>query len=278
MKIKVSSGFSGKIPTGSFQNSNPSFYAELEYDLPEGVNVLDEVDRLQKELHKVAYQNFKVVADSARVEKLKNDLKGFRFYKTEKGDYPSVTTILDPEFKPYCTEDELRMAIAEGNINHARAAHFIAKGEWVDPKTLDGVVPDLLVCKGKFMDSWDFPAFLKKYPLKDLKNGHILVNHEYRYAGTNDGECLYPLGGEKTGEIVPTIFDFKRTPDKDKNFAQMAGYAKCLGMDHIKQMMIIPTNPDNQQMYSKPIISTSIDKYFEVFADKRQTFLETYGI
>ena len=276
-KVRVSAGFSGKIPTGSFQNSAPSFHAEIEFDSSmDGPDLLAEIDATQKQLHAMSYQNFKIVADAARVEKVKNDLKGFRFYKGLHGEYPSVTTIIDPDFTPWCSEEELRIATSEGNINHARAAHFIVTGQWVDPKQLEGIATDLIICKGRMLDGWDFPDFLKKYPLQTMQNGRTLVNDEHRYAGTNDGECLYPLGGEKGAAIVPTVFDFKRTPSKYKNFTQMAAYAKC--MEGIQQMMIIPTTTDNQQGFSKPILSTAIDKYFECFLDKRETFRETYGI
>ena len=279
MKIKVSAGFSGKIPTGSFQNSAPSFYAEIESDVSVKEEDLENfIDNTQKRLHAIAYRNFKIVADSAAVEKIKNDLKDFRFYPTANGEYPSVTTVLDPDYKPFVGEEELRLATAEGNICHARAAHFIKTGEWVDPKTLEGVGADLMLLKGRFLEVWDFPAMLKKYPLTELKNGRTLVNHSSRYAGMNDGECLYPLGGEKDAEAVPTIFDFKRTADKHKNFCQMAAYSKCEGMEHIRQMAIIETNTKTDQGFSKPILSTAIDKYFEVFLEKRDMFKKTYGV
>lgn len=273
MKIKISAGFSGKIPTGSFQNSAPSFLAEVEYDY-DGGDVFGEIDKTQKNLHELAYQNFKMVADAAKIEKIKADLKGFRFY----GKYPSVTTIIDPDYKPFIGEEELRIAIAEGNIAHARAAHFIETGEWIDPKKLEGVAPDLILLKGKFLEVWDFPAMLAKYPMKELTNGKSLINDTQKYAGTNDATCLYPLGGEKDAPMVPTILDFKRTADKNKNFTQMAAYAKCDGLEHIQQMMIVETNTKTEQMFSKPIISTSVEKYFEVFLDKRAIFKETYGV
>lgn len=277
MKIKVSAGFSGKIPTGSFMNMNPSFYAEMEYECVDGNPTVEmEIDALQKRLHATCYQNFKIVAEMAKVEKIKNDLKGFRFYKTDRGEYPSVTTIIDPEYKSFIGEDELAIAVAEGNICHARAAHYIQHGIWEDPKKLEGVGADLLLLKGKFLETWDFPKMLEKYPITQLKNGGVLVNHEHRYAGTNDAECLYPLGGEKGAELVPTIIDFKRTADKDKNFTQMSAYVKC--MPHIQQMMIIETNTQTDQGFSKPKLSGMIDKYFEVFLDKRKTFAEAYGI
>lgn len=279
MKVKVSAGFSGKIPTGSYQNSAPSFLAEVEYDTDLlGESLILDIDATQKRLHAIAYQNFKAVADSAAVEKIKSDLKGFRFYKTDRGEYPSVTTIIDPDYKPFIGEAELAVAVAEGNIAHAMAAHYIATGQWVDPKTLEGVGPDLLLLKGRFLEVWDFPAMTRKYPMDKMANGRTLWNHAHRYAGTNDGECLYPLGGEKDAEIVPTIFDFKRTADKNKNFTQMAAYAKCEGMEHIRQMMIIETNTKTQQGYSKPILSVAVDRYFEVFQDKRKTFTEVYGV
>ncbi len=279
MKIKVSSGFSGKIPTGSYQNSNPSFYAEVEYETDlKGEALAKEIDTIQKDLHGISYQNFKITADAAKIEKIKNDLKGFRFYKTPNGEYISVTTFLNPDFKPWCSDEELALAIAEGNIAHARAAHFISTGLWVEPKMLEGVAPDLLLLKGRYLDTWNFPEFLKKYPITNAKNGVVVVNDELKYAGTPDGDGMFPLAGEKGGELVPTIFDFKRTPDKEKNFTQMAAYAKCRGMEHIEQMMIIPTNPDNAQGFSKPIISMSIDKYFELVVEKRRQFTETYGV
>lgn len=279
MKIKIAASFSGKIPTGSFQNSNPAFWAEVDYDFQGTMEeAAKEIDARQKKLHDVAYNNFKIVADQAKVEKIKSDLKGFRFYKTEFGEYPSVTTVLDPDYKPFVGEDELRIAIAEGNICHARAAHYIKTGEWVDVKKLEGVAPDLIVCKGRFMDYWDFPGMLKKYPITELKNGTKLFNHRHRFAGTSDAECLYPAGGEKDAPSVPTIIDFKRTADKDKNFTQMAAYASCGGMEHIKQAMIIQTNTDTNQGFSKPIISSALDKYLEVFLQKREYFKETYGV
>lgn len=278
MKIKVSASYSGKLPVAAFSNVNPGFYAEEEFEIAEPEKASELIDMAQKVLHGICLRNFQMVAEQAKVDKIKSDMKDFRFYKTEWGEFPSVTTILDPEFKAWVGEDELRIATSEGTIQHARAAHFIETGKWVDPKELEGIVQDLMICEGRFLDTWNFPAFLEKYPMKDMRNGKQLVNKEYRYAGTNDGECLYPLGGAKDGELVPTIFDFKRTPSKEKNFCQMSAYSKCAGMEHIKQMMIIPTNSDTAQGFSKPILSTHIDEFFEIFQAKREKFLKDYGI
>lgn len=281
MKIKVSASYSGKLPVAAYSNVNPGFFAEVEFESEfsaGSVETNSAINLLQKDLHAICLKNFQIVAEAAKVEKIKADMKGFRFYPTESGSYPSVTTINDPDFKAWVGEDELRIATSEGNILHARAAHFITTGEWVDPKKLDGVGPDLLICKGRILDYWDFPKMLEKYPIREMKNGRTVYNHAERYAGTFDMEGLYPMGGDKDAELVPTLFDFKRTADRDKNFCQIAAYAKCEGMEHIKQMGIIQINTDTAQGFSKPILSPSIDKYFEVFQFKRKAFLETYGI
>jgi len=277
MKIKVSASYSGKLPVAAYSNVNPGFFAEVEMET-DGNEATVEIDKIQKGLHAICLKNFQIVAEAAKIEKIKTDMKGFRFYPVENGSYPSVTTVNDPDFKSWVGDEELRVAIAEGNILHARAAQFIATGQWVEPKSLEGVGADLLICKGRILDYWDFPEMLKKHPIKEMKNGRTVYNHIDKYAGTFDMEGIYPAGGEKGAELVPTLFDFKRTADRDKNFTQISAYSKCEGMEHIKQMGIIPMNTDTAQGFSKPIISPSIDKYFEVFQAKRKVFFETYGI
>lgn len=277
MKIKVSASYSGKLPVAAFTNVNPGFFAEIETET-DGETATEEIEKIQRGLHAICLKNFQVVADAAKVEKIQNDFKNFRFYETPSGKYPSVTTVLDPEFKAWVGEEELRIATSEGNILHARAAHYIATGRWVDPKEIEGIGSDLLICKGRFVDYWDFPKMLEKYKIHDMKNGRTVYNHVHKYAGTFDMEGLYPMGGDKDGKAVPTLFDFKRTADRDKNFTQCAAYAKCEGMEHIKQIGIIPMNTDTAQGFSKPILSPSIDKYFEVFKAKRDQFQETYGV
>lgn len=278
MKVVVTSSYSGKVSSGEFENINPFFSAGIETDLPDGTSLDDFINTTQKHLQSICYGNFKLVAEKARIEKIKKDMSGFRFRELNGEFLPSVTTIISPDFKAWVDDEQMKIAVSEGNINHARAAHFIKTGEWVDPVHLTGVANDILILKGRFIDSWNFPAFVDKYKPKDMKNGVEIYNTSHKYSGEYDAECLYPLNGEKEAELVPTIIDFKRTPDKHKNFTQMSAYARCEGMENIKQMMIIPCNPDNEQGFSKPIVSQSIDKYFEVFLHKRNEFRKTYGI
>ncbi len=276
-KIKVSSSFGGKLPVGDYANMSPSFFAEVELEA-DAANFLDVIEAEQKKLHSVCFKNFKLVADVAKVEKIKNDFKSFRFYKTEFGEYPSVSTVNEPEFKSWVSDEDLRICTSEGNIKHARIYHYIKTGKWVDPKELEGVANDLVVCQGLFFDDFDFPALLEKHPILDMKNGAPIYNHKDRLAGTPDFRGLYPYGGEKGARLAKTLFDAKRTPDKIKNFSQMGGYKTCEGLEDIEQFAILPIHPDNAQNFSKPIITTAVDKFVEIFLNKRRKFLEVYGI
>lgn len=274
-KIKVGSGFSGVISTGSYQNSRPSFNAEVEFEIEgDQDQVIFAVEAMQEELYKVCREKFNNVAEQEKIEKIKSDRKDFRFYEKDGVQLPSVTSILNYDSDFLIDENELKQYASQGTINHVRVEEFIKTGLWKSPKELPNIIPDLFILKSGSLqldpDSCDFPELLKKFPLKELKNGQVLYNEIDRYAGTYDGECIY--------EGAPTIFDIKRTADKTKNFQQLAAYASCKGMEHIKQMMIIVLNDKTERGFSKPIISTDISKYQELFLYKRKQFKRVYGV
>ena len=70
----------------------------------------------------------------------------------------------------------------------------------------------------------------------------------------------------------------KRTPEKAKNFQLIAAYSKLDGMEPVEQMMVVPLNDKTEQGFSKPIIETNVEKYFELFLFKRKEFQKVYGI
>jgi len=276
-KIRVEASFSGVLPTGSYANQRPGFLASMEYEAE--FNSEDEIslaiETAQQELQAICYKNFESEADKARIIKIRDDRKDFRFYTMQDGtEVPSVTSILNYDTDFLVNEDELKQYASQSTINHVRVEEYIKTGIWKDPKDLEGITADMFILKSGSLqldpDSCDFPEFLKKFPLTDLKNGKVLLNEIDRYGGTNDGECMY--------EGKPTIFDIKRTADKTKNFQQLAAYAKCKGMEHIKQMMIIVLNDKTERGFSKPIISDQIAKYYELFQYKRREFKRVYSI
>ena len=275
-KIKVEASFSGVLPTGSYANSRPGFLASMEYeaDFATEAEVSMNIELAQQELQGICYKNFQSEANRAKVMKIQEDRKDFRFYTLPNGEeVPSVTSILNYDSDFLMDEGELKQYASQGNIIHAQVAEFIKGGVWKVPQDIEGIAPDLFILKSGnlklSLDGWDFQAFLKKYPMENMENGESVFNEKERYAGTPDGFSI--VGG------ISTIFDIKRTPEKVKNFMQMAAYAKASGRA-IQQMMIIPLNDKTEQGFSKPIVSTDIDKYFELFLFKRREFKKVYGI
>lgn len=274
-KVKISSSFTGVIATGSYQNSRPGFSIEEEFEIEaddKEANFVHEV-RLQ-ELYQIVREKFNCVAEQENIEKIKADRKDFRFYKLEDGsEVPSVTSILNYDSEFLMDNEELKQYASQGNIIHAQVADFIKTGTWHKPSEIEGTTPDLFILKkgnlGLSLDGWDFQAFLKKNPIENLRNGEVVINERDGYAGLPDGYGRYAG--------IETIFDIKRTPEKVKNFMQMAAYAKA-SKENVEQMMIIPLNDKTEQGFSKPIISNEIEKYYELFLYKRKEFKKVYGI
>jgi hypothetical protein len=277
-KLTISASFQGVLPTGAYANMRPGFSAEEEFEFEDNDNgnvvINDIISIRQQELQAICFENFRTEADKARIMKIREDRKDFRFYTLPDGsEVPSVTSILNYDTDFLVPEDELKQYASQGNIIHAQVAEFIKTGSWKLPQEIEGLTPDLFILKSGSLklslDGWDFQAFLKKHPMEKLENGDTIINEKERYGGLPDGYSLF--------NGIPSIFDIKRTPEKTKNFMQMAAYAKSSNRK-IGQMIIIPLNDKTEQGFSKPIISTDIDKYYELFLYKRQAFRKVYGI
>lgn len=275
-KLKISASFQGVLPTGSYSNMRPGFSADEEFEFDDSnMDVLNDVIRTrQQELQGICFENFQMEANKAKIMKIQEDRKDFRFYQLASGEeVPSVTSILNYDVDFLMMDSELQQYASQGNIIHAQVADFIKTGVWHKPNEIEGTTADLFILKkgnlSLSLDGWDFQAFLKKNPIENLRNGEVVINERERYGGLPDGY------GQVAG--VETIFDIKRTPEKVKNFTQMAAYAKASKIK-VEQMMIIPLNDKTDQGFSKPIISKDIDKYYELFLFKRREFTKVYSI
>lgn len=276
-KLKISSAFSGVVATGSYENARPAFSAEQEFEVDcqteEEINYV--IEEVQSQLHVICYEKFKAVEQQMIAERIQKERKDIRFYEKDGVKYPSVTSIINFDSDFFCSETELQQYASQSNITHARVAEFIKSGKWVEPKELSECWTDIVICtKGDLqldIDAGDFPAFLKKYPMKEMKNfDDPVFNEEFLFAGTPDFQALV--------DEIPTLADVKRTIDKIKLFMQTAAYSKCKGLENIKQLMGIELNNKTQQGFSKPVIEIRIDNYFSMFLQKRKSFKERYGI
>jgi len=279
MKIKISAGFSGVIATGSYENARPSYGVEVEFEERDLSidKVSDIVKEGQKRLQDICYGNFKHDEEVQTIERINKERQDFRFYD----GYPSVTSIIGWDSDYFIKPEELAQYAAQGNIIHAQVTHFITTKKWNEPKDIEGTWADIVILKkGNLqlpINGWDFPAFLKKFPLVRMEIGKGIKSNKHKFAGTPDiRKCYF--------EEKKTLADVKRTPDKIKNFKQMAAYILAeeeQGEAPYEQMMIIPLNDKTQQGFSKPLICVGRDKikqYQDMFLRDRETFKKRYGI
>lgn len=282
--VRISASFGGKIPTGSYQNSSPSFFAEETVTLGDEYNeagVAEYIKLRQQILQMICYGNFEAEAVKARMMKIKQDRADFRFYKDPVSgeEYPSVTTVLNYDKEFFVSDEELKQYAAQGNLIDAEVRNFVKTGKWVSSKELKDCTADRFIIKTGSkqlaLEGWNFQAFLEKYPIKDMKScEEPVMNKEWKYAGTPDLVGVY--------NDLPTLVSIKRTLSEVDNLVQDSAYAKCKGMEHIKQIMVVPlkaeTDGGNKQGYSKPAITQDIDRYFEIFIYKRKEFRKIYEV
>lgn len=286
-KIRVEASFSGVLPTASYANMRPGFLASMEFEQEFKSNdeYLLAVEQSQQELQIVCFQNFEREAEKAKIIKIKQDLKNFRFYPVPNMDeeWPSVTSIAGYDKDFFVSDEDLKIYSAQGNIYDAEIRNFVRTGIWKDSSELLECTADRFILKtqklanGKnlSLDSCKFREFLEKYPITDLVSCDTAVfNRQHRYAGTPD------LIGTYNG--LKTLVSIKRTKSETDNLIQESAYSKCEGMEDIKQMMVVEMKNEsdggNKQGFSKPLVSTEMDKYFELFLMKRSEVKKIYGV
>lgn len=289
--IEITASFTGKIPTGSFENESP-FYALkeiIEMD-NEGPDIADGwIETRQQELHKMCYEQFKQHAEVAYSERIAKEYTNIRFYENGGGvKYPSVTSILNMDVDFHVSPDELSQYASRGTVIHKLIEIFLLTGEWKDCKSIPEIAPDVMtVLNGSLhlnLDDVDFRGFYKDYPFKVVLIEKKVINSEYKYGGREDILCVIESTNkgkwEKIEGIkfdVPTILDVKTstTLDKIKGLTQQAAYAKCEG---VEQIGLIHLNKDNVCGYSKPVITNNIEAYWAMFLKARKDFQKRYGI
>lgn len=289
--IKITASFTGTIPTGSYENSKPFYGLEevLEFDSNEVAPIDDNLlKQRQQELHSICYQEFQAQADRCKVERIANEYKGIRFYDVNGKKYPSVTSILNFDADFHVTEDELYQYGARGTILHKQIEIFLKTGEWKEPKDISEVSAEYkAVIQGNLglqLDDVDFRNFYKDYPFKLVCSEEQVSNDENRYAGRFDIKCVIEsankgkwakIDGVKFDEEIILDIKSSTTLDKEKGLTQNSAYAKCLG---VGQIGLIHLNKGNECGYSKPVITSNIERYFSLFLRKREQFKQRYGV
>jgi len=294
--IEISASFTGTIPTGSYENEKPFYHLKeiLEFNtadevksaMDNGVFDQESIDSRQKCLHQMCYDQFKKQADVCFQERIAKTYQNIRFYEFEGKKVPSVTSIvgMDKEFN--IPDDELAQYGARGTLIHRQAEIFLTTGDWKAPQDIEDCSHEYLTVKkgnlGLDFENVDFRAFYKAYPFKVIECEKATVNASY--GGRIDIICL--IESENKGKWekiegvkydVPTILDIKTSTTLDKIYGltQQSAYAKSEG---IEQMGLIHLNKDVKQGFSTPVIGNNVERYFNLFLNKRQLFKTRYGI
>lgn len=284
-KIRVEASFSGVLPTGSWANMRPGFLASMEYEADfanqEEVNMA--VECAQQELQGICFSNFEAEAQKAKVMKVQEDLKSFRFHDIDGEKFPSVSTVSSYDKTFYCKEEDLPLYCAQGNVIDAEIRNFVRTGKWIDGKDLMECTADMFILKNRVtetgkhlsMEPCKFREFLAKFPISDLKSiEKVISSKKHRIAGTPD------LIGTYNG--LKTLVSIKRTKSEVDNFIQEAGYSLCDGLEDIQQFMVVEMKLEedggNKCGFSKPGVTAEVARFQELFLRKRQEVLKIYGV
>lgn len=285
-KLKISASFQGVIPTGQFQNSRPGFFAEEEFELESDTTEANKIiQERQKELQEICYDSFEKEAEKARVLKVKNDLKSFRFIfdPVLNQEVPSVTSIQNYEKEFFVSEADLKLYAAQGCLVDAEFRNYAKTGYFAPNSALLECVADRFILKsqklsnGKYLslNGWDIEEFVKKFKITDMVSfENPVFNRKHRYGGTPDIGCKM--------DGVKTLLSVKRTYVATENFVQDSAYAKCDGMEEYEQIAVAEFKPEadggNKCGYSAPRVTKDIDSYFEIFLRRRSDVIKIFGV
>lgn len=274
--VEITVSATGKIPRRSFENYAPMFVIKEIIPGP----ISDEDRRVrQKELYDEIHRLFNSERDAIRLEELQETFKNLRFTTNPKTGkkYPHVTDILYWDADFYISPEKLTQYGARGSAVHSMIDHWIKAGEW-DFKAVNK--RDMILLKNGSLRLFDnigdinFLGFMEKYG-KDIEFGEGEFrgfNEEHFYCGSPDRVGKY-LG-------IPTIFDFKCRGANNDDFKQMAMYCRLDDprVAGVKQMVIIPLDPDNKSGYGRPVVSDEIEKYFNLALRDRHDYRDKFGI
>jgi hypothetical protein len=281
--IRIGGSISGVIATGSFQNLRPTFTWEETYEEDIQPNKIDfndaNVEKRIKQLYEKSFNMLKEAEQKAIIERIQREREDLRFMISPEGNIlPSVTSIIGYDADFFTVPQDLTQYASQGNIIDKRVKHYITTGKWLQGKELKDCWTDIVILtRGGLrlsVDTGDFPAFLERYAVKDMKVGERFFFDLEGYTGEPDF-----FGKPEFKEALPilTVFDVKRTPNKISNGLQLSAYAKKFD---IKQGIIISINDKTAQGYSKPIIydEDALNGYFKMFKQKQEKFKQRYNI
>ena len=284
--VKITASCNGTISTGQWENEKPFYGVE---EVIEDCNLSDKgISDRQKELSRLCYSQFKAQANLSYTEKIEKQYQNIRFYNNDGVRVPSVTSILGWDKDFHIPEDELNQFGCRGTLIHKQVEIFLTTGEWKSPQDIEECAFEYKsVAEGSLgldFEDVNFRAFFTDYPFKTLEVEKSIVNKEHEYGGRLDILCVIEPENKGKWEKIegvkfdePTILDIKTSTNlNDTNgLTQQSAYSKAID---VKQIGLIHLTKSNKCGFAKPIITTNIERYWNLFLNKRNEFRRRYGV
>ena len=251
---EINYGNKHTVPMAQYENQSPMFNIKVIIEGAERIHLGKELKKIAKIVDMELHEKVRLI----KQEQLVKALKHLRFYEKNGKQYPSVTSIINPE--PYLADP---LYGERGDLLH----ELFASNQYDYEFTPDEEVKYASI------------GGIRQYTLKWIKEdtdiefdkSEVEVFHDKEmYAGRYDRDGLYK------GKVA--IYDLKtgvlNKAGQEKAFMQLSAYAKATGLN-VENLVILPCGPKVKNL---PIVSTDVEKYFSMFIEKRIAFKERFGI
>jgi len=283
MKIReITVSKSGVIPKASFSNLRPGYSITAEVDENEDPN---EIILKCKE---IVNKHFELDEYREAVNLIQKQFKEIRLYDGNEGlKYPSISSILNYDKEWTISKGELLQYGSLGTILHEVFWYALnsytntGKIIWKDPREFANLQKEIgIVLNGSLKLNWNdysYQAFGNEYIPKIKKIygiEQVLLNPDIRVGGRYD--LIAEIELDKT---MLAVIDLK---SGGYDFRQLAFYGRTWEQQNDKKidaMVVFPIGKTtNKCGFSKPIIETDIDHYWDEMLKKREEFRNDFNI
>jgi hypothetical protein len=283
MKIKeITVSKSGVIPKASYSNLRPGYSITIEVDENEDPN------ELILKCKEIVNKHFELDEYREAVNLIQKQFKEIRLYDGNEGlKYPSISSILNYDKEWTISKGELLQYGSLGTILHEVFWYALnsytntGKIVWKDPREFANLQKEIgIVLNGSLKLNWNdysYQAFGNEYIPKIKKIygiEQIVLNPDIRVGGRYDLIAEIELD-----QTMLAVIDLK---SGGYDFRQLAFYGRTWEQQNDKKidaMVVFPIGKTtNKCGFSKPIIETDIDLFWDKMLEKREEFRNDFNI
>ncbi|MFA4959869.1 MAG: hypothetical protein WC535_08295 [Candidatus Cloacimonas sp.] len=283
MKIReITVSKSGVIPKASYSNLRPGYSITIEVDENEDPN------ELILKCKEIVNKHFELDEYREAVNLIQKQFKEIRLYDGNEGlKYPSISSILNYDKEWTISKGELLQYGSLGTILHEVFWYALnsytntGKIVWKDPREFANLQKEIgIVLNGSLKLNWNdysYQTFGNEYIPKIKKIygiEQIVLNPDIRVGGRYDLIAEIELD-----QTMLAVIDLK---SGGYDFRQLAFYGRTWEQQNDKKidaMVVFPIGKTtNKCGFSKPIIETDIDLFWDKMLEKREEFRNDFNI